>query len=67
LKSALKSAFNNTRTEMTPINKEHWEDLYARIHDAYVECLKYNNPTYEHMLGQVLDHMINNKKYLYIR
>jgi hypothetical protein len=54
---------------MTPttINKQHWSDLYARLHDAYNECLKYGNPTYEQKLAQVLDHMITNKKYLNIR
>jgi hypothetical protein len=40
-----------------PIDKTHWEDLYARLHD----------PTYEQKLAQVLDHMIENKKHLYIR
>jgi hypothetical protein len=50
-----------------PICKQHWDDLYARLHDAYVECLKHDNPTYEQKLAQVLDHMIYNKKYLYIR
>jgi len=50
-----------------PIDKTHWEDLYARLHDAYAECLKHKNPTYEQKLAQVLDHMIINKKYLYIR
>ena len=49
---------------MNAIDKQHWEDLYARLHDSYVECLKHYNPTYENMIGQVLDHMINNKKYL---
>ncbi len=52
---------------MTPINKQHWDDLYARLHDAYVECMKHNNPTYEQKIAMVLDHMIKNKKYLYIR
>ncbi len=50
-----------------PIDKTHWDDLYARLHDAYVECMKHNNPTYEQKLAQVLDHMIINKKHLYIR
>ena len=50
-----------------PINKKHWDDLYARLLDAYVECKKHNNPTYEQKLAQVLDHMITNKKHLYIR
>jgi len=26
----------NTNPPMKPIKKEHWEDLYARLHDAYV-------------------------------
>ena len=54
---------------MTPttIDKQHWDDLYARLHDAYAECLKYHNPTYEQKLAQVLDHMILNKKYLNIK
>lgn len=51
----------------TYIDKSHWDDLYARIHDAYVECTKHHNPTYEQKLAQVLDHMIENKKYLNIR
>lgn len=50
-----------------PINKIHWDDLYARLHAAYVECMEHNNLTYEQKLAQVLDHMIENKKYLYIR
>ncbi len=45
-----------------PIDKTHWEDLYARLHDAYVECMKHNNPTYEQKLAQVLDHMIIKQK-----
>jgi hypothetical protein len=54
-------------TTATTISKEHWDDLYARLHDAYNECLKYHNPTYEQKLAQVLDHMITNKKYLNIQ
>lgn len=50
-----------------PIDKDHWDDLYVRIHDAYVQCIEHNNPTYEQKLAQVLDHMIQNKKHLYIR
>lgn len=49
------------------INRQHWDDLYARIHDAYVECLKHNNPIYEQKLAQVLDHMIDNKRFLNIK
>jgi hypothetical protein len=56
-----------TKHMITPIDKTHWEDLYARLHDAYVECITHNNPTYEQKLAQVLDHMIENKKHLYIR
>jgi hypothetical protein len=52
---------------MSYINKQHWDDLYARLHDAYVECLNHNNSTYEQKLAQVLDHMITNKKYLNIQ
>jgi hypothetical protein len=29
--------------------------------------MKHDNPTYEQKLAQVLDHMITNKKHLYIR
>jgi uncharacterized protein YdhG (YjbR/CyaY superfamily) len=50
-----------------PIDKQHWDDLYARLQDAYVECMKYNNPTYQQKIAQVLDHMIINKEHLYIR
>jgi hypothetical protein len=59
----------NPFQKMTPttINKQHWDDLYARLHDAYNECLKHHNPAYEQKLAQVLDHMITNKKYLNIR
>jgi hypothetical protein len=56
-----------TIAEVTGIDKQHWDDLYARLHDAYTECLKNHNSTYEQKLAQVLDHMIENKKYLYIR
>jgi hypothetical protein len=52
-----------------PINKTHWDDLYARLHDAYVECMKHNNPTYETHLAQLLDRMITDRKEqnIYIR
>ena len=52
---------------MKPIDKTHWDDLYARLHDAYVECITHNNPTYEQKLAQVLDHMRINKQHFYIR
>ena len=56
-----------TTMPATYIDEAHWDDLYVRIHDAYVECSKNHNPTYELKLAQVLDHMIRNKKYLNIR
>ena len=59
--------FSSDKSMIKPIDETHWEDLYARLHDAYVECMKHNNPTYEQKLAQVLDHMIINKKHLYIR
>jgi len=49
------------------IDKKHWEELYATLHDAYVSCMHNNNPTYEQKLAQVLDHMIYNKPYYNIR
>jgi hypothetical protein len=49
------------------INKQHWDDLYARLHDAYAECLKHHNPTYEQKLAQILDHMIVNKPHMAIK
>ena len=59
--------FKSNKPMMKPIDKEHWEDLYATLHDAYVECMENDNPTYEQKLAQILDHMIINKKNLYIR
>jgi hypothetical protein len=50
-----------------PIDKQHWEDLYARLHDAYVECMTHNNFAYETKLARLLDDMITDKKHLYIR
>ncbi len=52
---------------MTTINKQHWDDLYAKLHDAYAECLKHHNPTYEQKIAVILDHMIENKKWFNIR
>ena len=54
-------------TEATTISKEHWNDLYARLHDAYVGCLEHHNHTYEQKIAIILDHMIENKKYLNIK
>jgi hypothetical protein len=54
-------------TQAVAIDKQHWDDLYAKLHDAYCECIIHNNPTYEMKLAQILDHMIENKKHLYIR
>jgi hypothetical protein len=44
--------------KMKPPNKEHWEDLYRRLHDAYVECITHNNVQYETKLAILLDDMI---------
>ena len=54
---------------MKLIHKEHWEDLYARLHDAYVECMTHNNTTYETHLAQLLGRMITDRKEqnIYIR
>ena len=50
---------------MKPIKKEHWEDLYARLHDAYVECITHNNVQYETKLARMLDDMIAHNKVLW--
>ena len=52
---------------MTKPNKEHWEDLYRRIHDAYVECITHNNIQYETKLARLLDDMIAYNKLVKIR
>ena len=54
------------KTYRMPIDKQHWDDLYAKLHDAYCECIIHNNFTYEVKLARILDHMIENKKHLYI-
>ena len=53
--------------QSTYINKAHWDDLYTHIHDAYVECIKNHNSTYEQKLARILGHMIENKKHFIIR
>ena len=52
---------------MKPIDKTHWDDLYARLHDAYVECIKHNNVQYETKLARLLDDMIAYNKLVKIR
>jgi hypothetical protein len=54
-------------TEMTVINQQHWDTLYTKLYDAYEECSKNYDETYRQMIGEVLDHMINNKPYLNIK
>lgn len=49
---------------MTPISRQHWKNLYAQLHDAYVDCLKHHNGTYEVKLGMLLDDMIEDKNRL---
>ena len=38
----------NTNPPMKPIKKDHWEDLYARLHDDYVECITHKHHEDEH-------------------
>jgi hypothetical protein len=54
-------------TEMTVISQQHWDTLYTKLYDAYEECSKNYDETYRQMIGEVLDHMINNKPYLNIK
>jgi hypothetical protein len=49
------------------INKQHWDDLYIKLYEAYEDCSKNYNETYRQMIGEVLDHMIINKPYLAIK
>jgi len=52
---------------MTVICKQHREDLYNKLYDAYELCSKNNDDTYLHMIGQVLDHMNRNKQFLNLK
>ena len=52
---------------MEPMSQQHWDALYSKLYDAYEECSKNYDETYRQMIGQVLDHMIYNKRYLYIK
>jgi hypothetical protein len=52
---------------MTVINRQHWDALYTKLYDAYEECSKNYDETYRQMIGEVLDHMIRNEKYLNIQ
>ena len=49
------------------INKDHWDELYNKIYDAYELCCKNDDDTYLHMIGQILDHMNRNEKFLDIK
>ena len=52
---------------MTTINKDHWDTLYTKLYDAYELCCKNDDDTYLHMIGQILDHMNRNEKFLNIK
>jgi len=52
---------------MTYISREHWNSLYSKVYDAYEQCSKCYDETYRHKLGEILDHMIRNEKYLNIK
>jgi hypothetical protein len=54
-------------TEMTVISQQHWDTLYTKLYDAYEECSKNYDETYRQFIGEILDHMINNKPYLNIK
>lgn len=52
---------------MTTITQEHWDALYAKLYEAYEECVKNQDETYRQMIGIVLDHMLYNQPYLNIK
>jgi hypothetical protein len=52
---------------LTVISKQHREELYNKLYDAYELCSKNNDDTYLFMIGQVLDHMNRNKQFLNIK
>ena len=52
---------------MTVINRQHWDALYTKLYDAYEECSKNYDETYRQMIGEILDQMIRNEKYLNIQ
>ena len=54
-------------TQENSIPKQHWDDLYEQLYSAYVGCLEHHNHTYEQKIAIILDHMIENKKYLNIK
>ncbi len=52
---------------MTTITQEHWDTLYAKLYEAYEECVEKQNETYRQKIGIVLDHMLYNQPYLNIK
>jgi hypothetical protein len=52
---------------MNVISQQHWDTLYTKLYDAYEECSKNYDETYRQFIGEILDHMINNKPYLNIK
>ena len=49
------------------ISKEHWDNLYTKLYEAYEECSKNYDETYRQFIGEILDHMITNKPYMAIK
>lgn len=49
------------------MTKEHFEKLYKQLHDAYTECVKNNDETYQQKIGMILDHMIYNQPHMYLK
>lgn len=57
----------SSKKPMTTITQEHWDALYAKLYEAYEECVKNQDETYRQMIGIVLDHMLYNQPYLNIK
>jgi hypothetical protein len=43
---------------------ELWDSLYTKLYDVYEECSKNYEETYRVKVGIILDHMIENKKWM---
>ena len=46
------------------MTQTHWDALYEKLYDAYEECSKNCDETYRQKIGIILDHMIENKKWV---
>jgi len=49
------------------ITQDHWNKLYALLHEAYQECKTNQDETYSIKVGIILDHMTENKQYLDVK